>query len=237
VLTACESHEGAKQVLKDLTYESNKEDKSNYTVYIKENTEYIPYLVLCDDYNGNVLLIREKVISEMVLFNEQNRYSGYYENSLLDTYLNEEFIEVLDENLKTSIVTSEILITSKDKFGEDGILTNVISRNIFTLAYSEVKKDMMPADAYEGEYLPFFENTSIREATDDEGMKKSWWLRSSSTWYDDVAMVVGMDGVFGESRTDAFNGVRPAFCLKGDVLIELKGGLIADEQVYVLAIE
>lgn len=36
----------------------------HYTVYIKENEEYIPYVVVTGNYNHNTLLLREEPLDE-----------------------------------------------------------------------------------------------------------------------------------------------------------------------------
>lgn len=38
----------------DIAYDVN--EKWGYTVYLEENGEYVPYLVLSGDYGGNVLV-------------------------------------------------------------------------------------------------------------------------------------------------------------------------------------
>lgn len=41
--------------LEDIAYDVN--ESYGYTVYLKENDEYVPYLVLTNNYNGNCLLL------------------------------------------------------------------------------------------------------------------------------------------------------------------------------------
>jgi hypothetical protein len=93
-------------MLKDIAYDKNK--KSGYTVYLKENASYIPFLVLTKDYNGNTLLLREKVMEEDHVFND---YVGYYRDSLIDKYLSSDYLAMLDPVIQNNIPNTEIAIT------------------------------------------------------------------------------------------------------------------------------
>ena len=77
----------------DLAYGNNTVPNR---IYIVENEQYVPYLVLTDDYNGNCLLLREYLLDEPMQYNDPNiYYSGYYENSTIDQYLNNDFLKIL----------------------------------------------------------------------------------------------------------------------------------------------
>lgn len=67
-----------------------KSTLSNYeTVYILENDSYVPYIIISDNYSGNTLLLRENILDDSRRFNE---YSSLYENSEIDVFLNNSFI-------------------------------------------------------------------------------------------------------------------------------------------------
>ena len=98
LLTSCNSRKEA-QVISDLAYSSRNQE--NCIVYLQENGEYVPFIVVTDDYNGNVLLVRKEVLPEPRRINE---YFSYYEGSEIDHYLNEEYLGTLAEN--------ELILTS-----------------------------------------------------------------------------------------------------------------------------
>ncbi|MDE6761089.1 MAG: hypothetical protein K2J90_10505 [Lachnospiraceae bacterium] len=41
-------------------------------VYLEEQGEYVPYLVLSDNYDGKVLLLREQVLPELMQYKEHS---------------------------------------------------------------------------------------------------------------------------------------------------------------------
>ena len=61
VLASCSSKKEAR-VISDLAYSSRNQDEC--IVYLQEDGEYIPFIVVTDDYNGNVLLVRKEVLPE-----------------------------------------------------------------------------------------------------------------------------------------------------------------------------
>src|SRR4051812_34861272 len=80
IFSGCESMKNSnstkEQTLKDIAFDVNK--KSGYTVYIKENSAYVPYLVLTSDYNGQALLLRKELLNESHTFNDDiSGYAGY----------------------------------------------------------------------------------------------------------------------------------------------------------------
>ncbi len=73
------------KVLSDLAYDVN--EAFGYTVYIEENGKPTPYLVLTNNYEDNVLLLRKRLLDEFVMYNE---YGFYYDGRIrgvgLDSY-------------------------------------------------------------------------------------------------------------------------------------------------------
>ena len=74
------------KILKDLIYENN--ETSVYRVYLEENNQYVPFIVLsCANYKG-CLLLREHLLDENVNYNNAQEYASYYKDSNIDNYLN-----------------------------------------------------------------------------------------------------------------------------------------------------
>lgn len=63
----CGCGKKANLTLEKIAY--NKSD-ANSIVYLKENNEYIPYLVLTADYNGNALLLRKNLLPDLMPYKE-----------------------------------------------------------------------------------------------------------------------------------------------------------------------
>lgn len=73
VLAICRNGGDGQLTLEKISYDKSKE---NPVVYIKENGEYVPYLVLTSDYGGNVLLLRENVLPEEMPYKTSSHGEG-----------------------------------------------------------------------------------------------------------------------------------------------------------------
>ena len=102
---------------------------STNLIYIKEENQYVPYMVLSDNYYGNTLLVRRDVIDEQRRLND---YSSYYKDSEMDRFLNDEYLKRLPE-IEPYIVSSNIVITRDDALGLSKTETETISRRFFLL--------------------------------------------------------------------------------------------------------
>lgn len=214
--------------IKDLVYSEN--DSNSYILYLKEENKYQPYIVLSGDYGGNVLVLRQ-----YLLLDEQrvNDYSAYYENSEIDKFLNGIFFERFSEKMKKYIQETAIDILHENSVGKADISTAKIIRKVFLLSYSEIGFASNGHVGMEGEALAYFNDVSNRSALNENGRKSSWWLRTADANYRSCVYAVGPSGEIGSTNAFSQNGVRPAFCLDGDIAIEMKkaeGG----EDVYVI---
>lgn len=213
----------------DLSY--NRLGTPNY-VYVLEKNQYIPFLVLTDDYNGNTLLIRRDVVAEPRCVSD---YSAYYGNSGIDLYLNSEYINCLSE-VSPCILTSTIGITSEDSLGESKTETETIDRKVFLLSCNEVGIEDSVNIAQEGEMLEYFQNPENRTAYIDDKVS-SWWLRTPNTYYLSCTYVIGDNNKLGFTNAYDKNGIRPAFCVKSDMLVELNSDIVEGQSVYVFSFE
>lgn len=210
--------------LSDLTDGYKKE------IYLKENDVYVPYIVLDDDYKGNILLLRKEVMRELKSISD---YSSEYENSPIDIYLASEFLGSFPDEISKQIKSVDIEVTSKEALYQVGKETHTISRKVFLLSYSEVNYSEHSMAADEGNKLSYFNDDESRIAY-REGEPCSWWLRTPYTNYDSVTWSVGGDGMKTELSSTTENGIRPAFCLSGDISIIESTGIIDGETVFVI---
>ncbi|MGI6606600.1 MAG: DUF6273 domain-containing protein [Peptococcia bacterium] len=218
--------------IRDIAYDVNK--NHGYTVYLEENAKFVPYLVLTDDYNGNVLLLREHILNEVMIFNPNRGYNGYYENCVIDKFLNEEFMNSFTPEVQKQIIDSKIVITAKSSLGSCGKETTEINRKIFLLSHTELGLREHAGAAVEGKALKYFPNSMSRIAYLETGIAASWWLRTSYTEFHTTAWAVAFDAVTGGHCVEHTSGVRPAFCIDGKTLIETSDDVIKGETVYVL---
>ena len=214
--------------IKDIAFDTNK--KYGYTVYIEEGSGFAPYLVLTSDYNGHTLLLRKELLNEAYIFDED---SGYYRDSSIDIFLNNDFIAILDPSIQNAIVDTDITITAESNSSSIETNTEIIPRKVFLLSYTEVGLSGSELANEEGRALKYFEGMDSRIAYLDKEAS-SWWLRTSYTWYDNTAWGISPEGGGGGGGVNYENGVRPAFCLENTVLIEESDKVIEGKTVYVI---
>lgn len=202
--------------------------KGEHLVYIQENSEYVPYIVVTNDYQGNCLLVRKSVISTVKRMND---YDAYYENCEIDKYLNNDFLLTLG-TLTDEIIQSNIIITDKSSLGCSGNTTKEISRKIFLLSLTELCFDDSVNTGIEGRPLTYFENPDNRIAYKDNGAT-SWWLRTPNSYYFSCIYGVGSDGGIGYGNAFDENGIRPAFCVPSSMRI-VHSSVFTEENAYTL---
>ena len=212
-------------VLGDLAYTEEKEELE-YTLLLPEDDTLVPYLVLTDDYNntGNCLLLRKYILDETSIFNVNAIYSGYYENSVIDQMLEQDFLRKLSPDAADLVVPTEIPITARESLHGGGDSVIEIERKVFLLSATEVGKPGSGIILSEGEALKYFYNNEQRIACFETGEAVPWWLRTPVAWYDNVVCGVGSNGIIGSGGVgtingDEKNGVRPAFCMPADIPI------------------
>lgn len=224
------------EVLQDIAYDVD--DSRGYTVYVMENSEYVPYLVLTNDYGGNCLLLRKYLLEKPVTYNDYEADKpSYYENCIIDTYLNYDFVNSIQSHVANRIVDTSLSITAKDSIGKCGDETAQILKKAFILSLNEVQLYGATVMLREGNELSYFENNERRVATSSDGVPLSWYLRTPDTWNSDVITYVDTDGTYESAGIRTIDGtskyyIRPAFCLPCETKIEQKE--VNDSLVYVI---
>jgi hypothetical protein len=225
--------QGSPAVLRDLAYAEGMVE-SNYTIYLEENGEFVPYLVLTDQYggvDGQCLLLRKYLLPDPRAFGQDTGFAAYYAGSEIDSFLSGTFKSTLSPTLQEALCQVDLPITAKESLGCCGQETETISRQIFLLSAVEAGGISTATVPKEGTALAYFENDARRLAHTQDGTPMNWWLRTPNTWYDSVVCAVDRTGAIGlgsVGRSDQSgsleNGVRPAFCLDGYTMITEKEG-------------
>ncbi len=229
---------GEIEKLGDLAFDP--ESGRDCRVYLRENGEYCPYLVLTKDYNGSCCLLREYVLSTPRRYTEIERHPdkpAYYRDSELDSYLNGEFLESFSGDLIPRILDSDIEITAFGSIGVMGDDTETITRKVFLLSYHEAGGRSSLTNLKEGAPLRYFSDDSARIARDPLGEAVNWWLRTPNTGDRILVNSVAEDGRIGirgiynaPENTEYVDHVRPAICM--DPFNELSTALIDGKKVY-----
>ena len=220
-----------KTELHELVYRRRRQDPDEYTVYISENGTFEPYFVIDGNYDGGVLLLRKHVTEERMMF---GGVDGYYPESLIDKYLNTEFIANLPVSVQETILISEILVATTDAYKKRE--TEEIARRIFLLSATELNRRRTSTLAVEGEALIYFKHGNPRYGTLRNGINGASWLRS--TYFSQAARSMAwatfpnQTGLASYEATSVELSLRPAFCLPPDTLI---GEMFIDEKlVYIV---
>ncbi len=192
--------------ISDLAYNNNSD---YYEVYIKENGQYVPFLVLESDYQkGKTLLLRKDCLPEFRRFND---YSSYYENSEIDRYLNDEYIYCLDD-IKDNIESVDISIASEESLDIAGTECTEINRKVYLLSLEEVCL-RHPIEVKEGHKIKFFKDRYNRRCMLDDGTAVTWILRTPATSFGSLVIVYTWDDKLSFQNAFDKAGIRPAFCI------------------------
>lgn len=237
--------------LEKIAYDKSKE---NPVVYIKENNEYVPYLVLTSNYGGNVLLLRENVLSEEMPYKPSQHgvgggalsagwsyyeYGSYYEESSIDDFLNTEFLEVFSSDVQAAIVDTTIEVTDKESYDEQNWAdaTHMIDRKVFLPSAVELGVNFSVGYniTKEGKPLDYFKNMvhSEKTAYKADGTAWAYWTRTPWIWETCEVTVIGITGL-DKAPADRLFGVRPAFCMDKDTIVKESDSIFVGENVYII---
>lgn len=217
-----------KKKISQLAYDSNQSNSN--VIYVRENDDYVPYLVLTNHYkNEQTLLLRKYALPEPMPF---DYISSYYPDSAADKYLNDVFINQLTD-LKNVIVPAEIEITAKESIGINGDVKDQIIRKVFLLSGEELN---LRLDIKEGRPLSYFtdpDNRYVYVGTDSV----NWWLRTPMTETKRSTYYVGKNNIIDYAESDTEMYIRPAFCVSPDTKIELRSGIENRKKLWAFVVD
>lgn len=149
------------------------------------------------------------------------------ENSTMHSYLNGDFQNLFDSNIKGAI--KQVKIPYRKNGGPDGTNqsgANGLSCKIFLLSGYEVgwtsnNNKYFPQD---GAKLSYFEAGTGKSACDKRiaklnGSADNWWLRSPYTNNTGKVWYVFSDGDYRNSVVSSSYGIRPALVLPSDFIV------------------
>lgn len=213
------------KTIADLSYE--KYPDGIHEVYVLENTRYVPFLVLTNNYDGKTLLLRKDIQK----YRRLNGGSSYYFYSEIDDYLNKSYTRQLID-LQPFLETVGVQIFNSLPDQEDSGRVQIVNRRVFLLSAQEVG---IGNSAPEGKRLSFFEEASHRIAF-YEDHPASWWLRTPVFGNNDMSFVVRRDNFVEGDLTIKENGIRPAFCVASSLEVKPTTHIIRNQTVYIFDI-
>lgn len=219
---------------------------TDYTVYIKEDLEYIPYLVLTYNYNktGDALCLRKNIIggkngyivdyngtiAEDKIYDEWlNMYSYHdYEQTDIDKYLNGEFLNKIDKDMLNKISNTNLSFSDY----ENGVYNNYdITRKFFILSLTELGISTSFDNKSKNKMvLDYFNSNESRRTNNEIGVECPWWTR---TRYGGWCAVGYTGGIITNVTTDAKYGVRPAFTISNTSKIKQIYNEELNKQIYI----
>ena len=147
------------------------------------------------------------------------------ESSTIHSYLNSDFLNLFDSNIKDAIKQAKIPYRKNGgSGGTDQSGANGLSVKIFLLSGYEVGiggKNYLPKD---GAKLDYFESgggtsTNNKRIAKLNGSAAYWWLRSPYTKSTPYVWGVGSSGDCYESLLSSSYGIRPALILPSDFIV------------------
>lgn len=203
-------------------------------VKIPENGVSTNYIViqkgkpsdLYDDSCDGVWLLREKVHSKGGWHGTSNSTSANdYENSAIETWLNNDFLNTIDSKIRAAIKTVKIPYKKGLGNASTGVCSgaNGLSCKVFLLSGYEVGFTTSDNSylTIDGAKLSYFSDNVSRVGKDSTDTAAHWWLRSPYTNY--AALVFGANtsgSLYRYISYYASVSVRPAFILPPNLSVE-----------------
>lgn len=196
-----------------------------------DSLDYLRYIVVSKDYDGNVLLLRLYCLPDT---KDMNDYLADYENSVMDHFLNTTYYNKIDENVRDLICDTNIEIVNTEQPAysyrfDNGYHINIktIQRKVFLLSMQELglTETSKEYKLFEGKPLAIFKNISYlrgyRESYDGDLIDGcAYWTRTPYVLRESCFYLIGPDPSIGYTNAFDDEGVRPAFCLPKDTLIK-----------------
>ena len=156
-----------------------------------------------------------------------NTRSNVLETSTVQSYLNGDFLNLFDSNIKNAIKQVKIPYHSgsgsggTDQSGANGLLCKVFLLSGYEIGFSIRDDQYFPQD---GTKLSYFEPGTGTAAKNKRianlnGSAAIWWLRSAHTDGVNSVWRVFSSGDDGSNDADAAHGIRPAIILPSDMLV------------------
>lgn len=149
-----------------------------------------------------------------------NTAKNQLESSTIKTYLNDEFQNLFDDNVKSRIKQVKIPYRSGGGKGTDLSGANGLPAKVFLLSVHETDAvaDQMPNDGAALEY--FVGTTDNKRIAKYNGSANAWWTRSPRTISTSAVWFISKYGnpASGGNATQVV-GIRPAIILPSDMIV------------------
>lgn len=173
--------------------------------------------------NGTWLLLKD-------IYKEQqwnNTSLNVLETSTVQSYLNGDFLNLFDGNIKGAIKQIKIPYRKNGGYdgtnqsGANGLLCKIFLLSGYEVGWTTSDHPYLPQD---GQKLSYFESGTGTSANNKRiaklnGSASNWWLRSPRTDDDDRVFFVYSNGKYDYVTASLANGIRPAIILPSDMIV------------------
>lgn len=160
-----------------------------------------------------------------------NTASSSYASSTIHTYLNNNFLGLLDVDVASVVKTVKIPYTNgTGNSGSVATGSSGLSTQIFLLSYTEAGASGITEANVEGSILSYFEGGYANDEATSE-----WWTRSPYLKAADVGISVNTSGagVLPVIKSSNPRGVRPAMILPSSLYVSNERDIIVSSAVNV----
>ena len=147
------------------------------------------------------------------------------ESSTIHSYLNGDFQNLFDSNIKDAIKQVKIPYRKNggsggtDQSGANGLSAKIFLLSGYEVGWTTSDSQYFPQDGAKLDYFTASSGGNSKRIANFNGVASRWWIRSPRTDYTDRVYNVRADGIYGTSNASSSNGIRPAIILPSDMLV------------------
>ena len=211
------------------------------TIKINENGVACEYTIINigkpsdlydDSCNGVWLLKKYPIVSPLTPTMNWDTSDNDYANSDIKDYLNNQFLDALDESLRTIIKTVKIPYKKGTGNSNDTVQTGIngLQTKIFLLSKNEVSQNQLTVAPYDGDTLQYFYSTEIAKLqlwTDNiHSTARNYWLRTCETTSTSISYYINSNGNITTQSVTTGAYIRPAFIIPAYMVVDIDNNLV-----------
>lgn len=181
----------------------------------------LPSSLYDESCNGTWLLLKD--IYEKRKWHSSN--VNKLESSEIHSYLNGDFQNLFDSNIKGAIKQVKIPYRKgggsggTNQSGANGLLTKSFLLSGYEVGGTTSISKYFPVDGAKLDYFDADSAGNSKRIANFNGSATNWWLRSQDTQGNSNVWRVADNGVFGRSSASNSSGIRPAIILPSDMRV------------------
>ena len=171
--------------------------------------------------NGTWLLLKN--IYELRQWHSSN--VNKLESSTIHSYLNGDFLNLFDSNIKDAIKQVKIPYRKgggsggTNQSGANGLLTKSFLLSGYEVGFTTSDSQNLPQDGAKLDYFTASSGGNSKRIANFNGSPTGWWLRSQRTASTSEVWDVILNGNFSRSGVSDSYGIRPAIILPSGMLV------------------